>query len=446
MKPFYLLLINTVIANITNMTVWFAIIFFAYLETEKVLATGIISGLFLVSVSVTGFWLGSLVDKYKKKMLMLFSGLFSLVIYAIALFIYLIAPENEFKKIESPYLWILVALILAGVIAGNIRSIALPTLVTSLVPEPDRDKANGLVGMVTGVAFLIVSVISGFLVAFGGMLWVFIFAMTMMVITLVHLWSLKLPEPEIVKTKDGKSQKIDIKGTIRIVSSIPGLFPLIFFTTINNFLGGVFMSLMDAYGLELVSVEVWGLLWGLLSLGFFVGGGLISKYGLGKYPLKSLFTANFALWTIASIFTLQPSIILLCVGMFLYLSVAPFVEAAEHTIIQRVVPVERQGRVFGFAQSLEMSASPLTAFLIGPITQFIFIPFMTTGKGVELIGEWFGTGPDRGIALVFTLTGLIGLCVTFIARQSKYYELLTKSYSREVKHEKEEPDAPKLWN
>ena len=83
----------------------------------------------------------------------------------------------------------------------------------------------------------------------------------------------------------------------------------------------------------------------------------------------------------------------------------PYAEASEQTILQKVVPYERQGRVFGFAQSVEQAASPLTAFLIGPLTQLVFIPFMTDGAGAETIGDWFGTGPERGIALVFVLTG-----------------------------------------
>jgi DHA3 family multidrug efflux protein-like MFS transporter len=95
-----------------------------------------------------------------------------------------------------------------------------------------------------------------------------------------------------------------------------------------------------------------------------------------------------------------------------------------------VVPPERQGRVFGFAQSVEQSASPLTAFLIGPITEFIFIPFMTVGFGAELIGGWFGTGPARGMALVFTIAGVIGLIVTIIAFRSKYYRQLSSAYAR----------------
>ena len=106
----------------------------------------------------------------------------------------------------------------------------------------------------------------------------------------------------------------------------------------------------------------------------------------------------------------------------------PYVEASEQTVLQKVVPYERQGRVFGFAQSVEQAASPLTAFLIGPIAQFIFIPFMTTGAGVGLIGSWFGTGSARGLALVFVITGIIGLIATLLALASKYYRQLSKKY------------------
>jgi MFS transporter, DHA3 family, multidrug efflux protein len=112
----------------------------------------------------------------------------------------------------------------------------------------------------------------------------------------------------------------------------------------------------------------------------------------------------------------------------------PFIEAAEHTIIQKVVPPERQGRVFGFAQSVEMAASPLTTFFIGPIAELVFIPFMTTGAGVDLIGGWFGAGPDRGIALVFTLTGFIGLCATLIAMNTRPYRLLSNRYMKDEKY------------
>jgi MFS transporter, DHA3 family, multidrug efflux protein len=167
-----------------------------------------------------------------------------------------------------------------------------------------------------------------------------------------------------------------------------------------------------------------------LSLGFIVGGLVVAKKGLGRNPLRTLFLANIFMWIVAAGFALQASVLLLAVGMFLYLCLIPVVEASEQTILQAVIPLERQGRVFGFAQSIEQAASPLTAFMIGPIAQFLFIPLMTTGARVDLIGSWFGTGADRGIALLFTITGLIGLIVTLIAMRSRSYQKLSTHYQK----------------
>jgi DHA3 family multidrug efflux protein-like MFS transporter len=84
--------------------------------------------------------------------------------------------------------------------------------------------------------------------------------------------------------------------------------------------------------------------------------------------------------------------------------------------------------VFGFAQSVEQAASPLTAFLIAPIAQFVFIPFMTDGAGAQAIGGWFGTGADRGLALVFVLTGIVGVLATVLALRSGPYRRLSRRY------------------
>jgi MFS transporter, DHA3 family, multidrug efflux protein len=425
-KTFYQVLANTVFSNVTNMTVWFALIFFVYLETRSVTATSIISGIYLVLTAALGIWFGSLVDHHKKKTMMILSGMISLAIYIVGFGIYLAFPAETWKDPTSVVLWAFILLLLIGVIAGNIRGIAVPTLVTILIPEDDRAKANGLTGTAFGIAFLICSAISGLLVGAGGMYYVLMLGIGMMILSILHMWFLPIPEKEIVHLEN--QPKVDLRGTYAVVAAIPGLMALILFSTINNFLGGTFMGLMDAYGLSLVSVEVWGLLFAVISCGFIIGGLFIAKYGLGKNPLVAMFAANIIIWIISSVFTIQPSIVLLSVGMLIYISVVPFIEAAEHTILQKVVPHERQGRVFGFAQSVEQSAAPLTTLMIGPIAETFFIPFMTTGAGVGLIGGWFGTGMDRGIALVFTVTGIIGLVLTCAAMNTKYYKLLSDRY------------------
>jgi DHA3 family multidrug efflux protein-like MFS transporter len=257
------------------------------------------------------------------------------------------------------------------------------------------------------------------------------FALIFTALAFLHLSMVTLDEKRVEPAPDQpvEPKRIDIKGTIAVVAAVPGLFALILFATFNNFLGGIFMALLDAYGLSLVSVQTWGLLFGVLSTAFILSGIVISKTGLGENPLRTLLLVNLIVWAACSVFTIQSSIWLLAAGCFVWMLLGPYAEAAEQTVLQKVVPHGRQGRVFGFAQSVEQAASPLTAFLIGPLTQFIVIPFMTDGAGASAIGSWFGTGPARGIALVFTLAGTLGVIITLLALRSRYYRRLAAAYA-----------------
>ncbi|UJW86252.1 MFS transporter [Devosia sp. SL43] len=430
-NPFHQILGNNLVANITNFTVWFALTFWVYIETQSVFATGMIAGIYLVFTAAFGFWFGSIVDHNAKKLVMQGSSLVSLVFYVISLVMVLLEPEGAFTNPYGPYLWAFVFLIMLGVIAGNIRAIALPTLVTILIPEDSRDKANGLVGMVGGIGFLTTSVISGFLVAWGGMLATLLLAIVLTLAAFAHLFIVHIDEGRVAPEpgEPEAPKNVDIKGTIAVIAAVPGLFALIFFATFNNFLGGIFMALLDAYGLSLVSVQVWGLTFGVLSTAFILSGIIIARTGLGKNPLRTLLLVNLITWSVCCVFTIQPSFWLLAAGCFVWMLLGPYAEAAEHTTLQKVVPLERQGRVFGFAQSIEQAASPLTAFLIGPLTQFVVIPFMTDGAGADAIGGWFGTGPARGIALVFTIAGVVGVIVTILALNSRQYRDLSAAYA-----------------
>ncbi|MBE1491724.1 MFS transporter [Plantactinospora soyae] len=454
-KTFYQLLVNTLLVSVINYTVWFAITFYVYVETRSVFATGVVAGIFLVMTALTGIWFGSLVDHYPKKTVMQVSAATSFALYAVAFVVYQAAPAGSFTDPTSGTLWTLIVLLMFGVIAGNVRTIALPTLVTALIAEETRDRANGLVGTTSGVSFLVTSVISGVLVAIDGMFWVLVLALVVLVAAVLHLAVVPVPhraaapadgvlDPQDGTTAVDSKRRVDLRGTLRVIGEVPGLSALILFSAFNNFLGGAFMALMDAYGLSLVSVQTWGLLWGLLSTGFIVGGLLIARTGLSRNPVRLLLLINVVLWTVTMLFPLRASIILLAVGMYAYMLLVPYAEAAEQTILQKVVPYERQGRVFGFAQSVEQAASPLTAFLISPIAQFVFIPFMTDGAGARTIGGWFGTGPDRGLALVFVLTGILGLIATILALRSRPYRRLSHRYTAGPATAPPEPSQPEL--
>jgi len=115
---------------------------------------------------------------------------------------------------------------------------ALPALVTILIPEAQRDQANGLVGTANGVAFLVASIFSGLVIGFLGVYWMLVFSIGLTVLVMLHLGTISIPEERIIHPET-QTNHIDIRGTIQVIQLVPGLFALIFFNTFNNFLGGV---------------------------------------------------------------------------------------------------------------------------------------------------------------------------------------------------------------
>lgn len=427
-RVFLHLLANVLLVSVMNYTIWFAITFWVFLETGSVFATGVISGLFLVAMVSTGIWFGSLVDHHRKKTVMQASAAASAVAYAAALLLYLSTPSSAWTDPASVRLWLLISLLMMGVIVGNLRNIALPTIVTALFDAGVRDRANGLVGTTTGVSFLVTSVISGLLIGLSGMLAVLLLAVGVLAVALVHLQLVRVPDVLAHAADQSGPRRVDLRGTIAVVAGIPGMFALIAFSAFNNFLGGAFMALMDAYGLSMMAVEAWGLVWGGLSALMIIGGLMIARTGLSSNPVRLILLVNLVLWTVTLLFPLRDSVVWLVAGLAVYMLLMPYVEASEQTVLQKVVPYDRQGRVFGFAQSVEQAASPLTAFLISPLTQFVVMPFMTDGRGADWIGGWFGAGPERGIALVFVICGALGMVVTALALTTSQYRRLSRAY------------------
>ncbi|MGF3053967.1 MFS transporter [Microbacterium sp. YY-03] len=311
--------------------------FWVYLETKSLLASGVIGGAYMLLVAVFGMVFGAIVDHLRKKTAMLISSLTTLTTYAIGLVMFSLFSEATLLDWRGPWFWIFVIIVLIGSVVENMRNIALSTTVTLLVPPDRRDKANGLVGTISGIGFLVTSVFSGLSVGLLGMHVTILIAVIATAVALVHLLVISIPEPVKVRSGEGR---VNFRGAIPVILAVPGLLALLLFTTLM-----------------------------------------------------------------------------------------PAAEAAEQTILQRVIPYEKQGRVFGFAMTVEVSAAPITAFLIGPIAEFIVVPYMNSDAGQVTWGWLLGEGEARGVALVFVLASLIMLIAVLLAFMSRPYRNLSKAFA-----------------
>ena len=256
---------------------------------------------------------------------MQWSAATSMLLYAGCLALYLATPDATFRDPGSVRLWVFVVLLMVGVVAGNLRTIAMPTLVTLLIPEDARARANGLVGSATGVSFLVTSVISGLLVAAGGMYYVLLLAVAVLALSLVHLGGVPVPEDRPVRlAHDEEGAGVDLRGTVRLVRERPGAGRADRVLGFNNFLGGAFMALMDAYGLSLVSVQVWGLLWACSAPSSSPAAWWSPASGSAATRCARCCWCNVVLWSVTALFPVRSSIVLLAAGMAVFMFAVPF--------------------------------------------------------------------------------------------------------------------------
>lgn len=427
-RAFLNVLVNTLIANVTTSFLWFALTFWVYIETQSVLATGVIGGAYMLFVAFFAMMFGTIVDRHRKHAVMVLSSVISAVAFLLAGVLYLAQPEAALLDLGGPWFWLFSGVILFGGVIEQLRNIALSTTVTLLVPEEKRANANGLVGTVQGIAFLVTSVFSGLSIGFLGMGWTLAIAIAAMALTFAHLLFIRIPEGEPQPDPESKSA-VDFRGSVRAIRQAPGLFALIVFSTFNNLIGGVYMALMDPYGLTLFDAQTWGFALAFASTGFLIGGGLVAKFGLGKKPMRTMLLVVIAMGLLGAVFMLREWWWLYVLGMWVYMALVPPVEAAEQTVIQKVVPFERQGRVFGVAAAMEAAAAPITAFLIAPLAEFLIIPFMNSRAGQRQWGWLLGDGEARGIALICLFAGLIMVVAATLAFFTKSYRKLTVLYA-----------------
>ncbi|TLM81719.1 MFS transporter [Pseudarthrobacter sp. NamE2] len=440
-RTFAGILANTALANITTSYLWFALTFWVYLETRNVIATGVVGGAYMLLIALSSISFGTFVDRYRKLAVMRFAAVFTLVMFVLSGAMFLVTPASQLLALGQPWFWIFTLVILIGAVVENLRNIALSTTVTILIEPDRRANANGMVGMVQGLMFLVTSVLSGLSVGLLGMGWTIAVAVVLTALAFAHLLTLRMPEEVRAAATDAHGG-FDFRGALAAVLAISGLFALILFSTFNNFVGGVYMALMDPYGLEMFPVELWGIFLAVGSSGFLVGGALIGKFGLGKNPLRTLLIAVVVMGFLGAVFTLREWAWLYVLGIFLYLTLVPVVEAAEQTVIQQVVPLPRQGRVFGFAMAFESAAAPITAFLIAPIAQFWIIPYARSAEGASALAPLLGEGTSRGIALVFLVAGTILILAALLAFLTPVYRRVSAEYAEATAEETVDAGKP----
>ncbi|SEF33474.1 diaminobutyrate-2-oxoglutarate transaminase [Variovorax sp. NFACC28] len=106
-----------------------------------------------------------------------------------------------------------------------------------------------------------------------------------------------------------------------------------------------------------------------------------------------------------------------CAAAFVCLFCGSTSVACSHALWMRKAPAGRQGSVFALIAASNMLVMCAVLLAGGWLADAVLEPAMRPGGalGDTVVGAWFGTGPGRGIGLLFFATGAAGLVLTVFA-------------------------------
>ena len=309
---------------------------------------------------LTSMSIGSLIDRFQPRTIITIdNGLRTLVIGLIPILYW-------FGRLE---LWMLFLLtFLAGMLTPA-TEVGSRTVLPELVEDEDLDTANMLWSLSLNLSLIIGPAVAGLLVAsFGGPSVLFIDAVTFTVMAMV---AITIPNVERNKSslqaplseRFGVRQLWDMK-IVRYTT----LLSLVFF-----FSYGPLEAAMPVYSEAILQTDArgYGLLWSALGVGALIG--TLGSTMLGKRLRLGVALPLIALLWGASLLpiALTNQLWLACSFLFLGGMMWGPYTPMETTLLQRNVPKEQLGRVFGARSTLLTGGAPLGLAVGGILLAFV---------------------------------------------------------------------------
>ena len=414
MRTFIQVLVNTALANITTSFLWFALTFWVYLETRSVLATGIIGGAYMLLIALFAMLFGTIVDRHRKhRVMVLLEPRDARGLPDRGRALPRAARSRRCSTSAGRGSGSFSGIILFGGRVENMRNIALSTTVTLLVPVERHANANGLVGTVQGVAFIVTSVFSGLAIGLLGMGWTLVIAIAL-TLAGARAPAASCGSPRTSPRGDGERSRSSTSAAAS--GGQAGAGPVRAHHLLDASTTSSAASTWRSWtrtASTLFPVEWWGVVLGVTATGFIIGGARDREVRARAQPDPHDAARRRSSWACSARSSRSasgggstPS------ASGCTCAIIPVVEASEQTVIQKVVPFQTPGsRLRIRRRRSSRRRRPITAFLIAPIAQFWIIPYMKSDAGQQTWGWLLGDGEARGIALVFLFSGLLIMVV-----------------------------------
>ena len=375
----------------------FALVLWAYEQSHSALSVSLLSFCNYVPYILVSMFVGSFIDRHKKKSVMLVSDSVASVgsVWNIYIINAVIGITTAFQQPAS------------AVAVGRLVS---------------KDKISNVSGMNSFSGNLIVvfsPMLAAALFAMGGLPLILVVDLaSFMIAFCVLLFLIHIPEQ--IEKKDYTSPFAGLtEGFVFLKKERGVLYIMLTMALINFFSRLTYENILSPMILARSAGNnmALGIVNACMGIGGIVGGIIVSVKKESRYKASAIYVSaalsflfgdlimaagrNAFWWSVAAIAASIP---------------IPFIMANQNTILYQKVPESMQGRVFAVRNAIQYSTIPVGIILGGYLADYVFEPFMHSGTGFAIMMEKVvGQGTGTGMAVMFLCTGICGFTVSMIS-------------------------------
>jgi MFS transporter, DHA3 family, macrolide efflux protein len=351
---------------------------------------------------------GALVDRWDRRWTMLLADL-GAGLCSLAVAVLLVT-----NRLEIGHIYLIVSL---ATLCGAFQSPAYSASVTLLASKEQLGRASGLMQLSQAAADISAPLAAGVLIKLIQVQGILVIDFATFLVAVGTLLAVRIPRPSPNHPDPlGKGARLSGFGALRheaaqgwqVIAQKPGLVALLVLSAVFNFQWGMVSVLAAPLVLSFSDASGLGLLLTLAGSGMLAGSLAMSAWGGPRRRIAGILQFEALSGLCFILIGLRPSLALVAVGAVgAHLTIA-VISGSSRVVWQRQIAPHLQGRVFAIQDMVAHSMAPLAIVAAGPLAEGVFQPLLAPqGSLANSLGLLLGTGPGRGIGLMFVVMGLV---------------------------------------
>lgn len=305
-------------------------------------------------------------------------------------------------------------------IAGSFASFQWPAYsaaISLMIPKAQYGRANGMISLAESLSGVVAPALAAVLLVSIGLNGVMLIDVITFVTAISTILAIRIPAPPVTEAgRAGKGSLLSeaVYGFRYIVErrSLLGLQITFFFINLTATFSGVLLApmLLARTGSDetaLATVQSIG------SVGGIVGGLLLTIWGGPKRRVHGVLLGMIGVSILSEmVLGVGRGVVAWSIGAFMGAAIIPIINGSNQAIWQAKVAPDVMGRVFAARRMIAQLSAPLAMLLAGPLADHVFEPAMREGGALAgVFGGLVGTGSGAGMALMFIISGILGVIV-----------------------------------